>query len=202
MDKRYKDGSHRLQSWDYGENGKYFVTICTEHHIQYFGKIANHKMDYSEIGEIARQNWLEIPRHFPFVKLDAWVVMPNHVHGIIIIDKPVRTQNIASPPIPIENNMVGMQNFASLHSTPPSTEPSIPPVSHAKNRFGPQSQNLASIVRGFKTGVTKYATINHIPFKWQPGYYDIIIHDYDLYVRKKYYIENNPSKWNNDEFYH
>jgi len=204
MDKRFKDESHRLKSWDYGWNGKYFVTICTDHHFHYFGKIVNRKMDYSEIGEMARKNWLEIPQHFPFVKLDAWVVMPNHVHGIIIIDKPV----VKTPPISIKNN-VGTQNFASLQSNTTETLPPVPTnlkysdsVIHSKNKFGPQSQNLASIVRGFKTGVTKYATINHIPFQWQPGYYDIIIHDYDTFVRIQYYIENNPLKWNNDEFYH
>jgi len=221
MDKRFKDESHRLHSWDYGWNGKYFVTICTDHHFHYFGKIVNHKMDFSEIGNIAQQCWSEIPQHFPFVKLGAWVVMPNHVHGIIIIDKPVEKTDQNS----INANVVGTQNFVSLHSismetsqsvsmeksqpNPTETIPPVPPdlkhsgsVMHSKNKFGPQSQNLASIVRGFKAGVTKYATINHIPFKWQPGYYDIIIHDYDTYVRKQYYIENNPLKWNNDEFYH
>ena len=83
-------------------------------------------MQLSSIGEIANECWSQIPEHFTFVKLGAFIVMPNHVHGIIIIDKP------AVPP-------VQTQNIASLPG----------------NKFGPQSQNLASIVRGFKISVPK-----------------------------------------------
>ncbi|MGM0565380.1 MAG: hypothetical protein ACQESX_01370 [Bacteroidota bacterium] len=91
MDKfrnKYRIQSARLQNWDYGWNAPYFVTICTANRKLFFGNIMNDKMNLSEIGEIADKYWLEIPEHFPFVKLDVHVVMPNHVHGIVIIDKP------------------------------------------------------------------------------------------------------------------
>lgn len=96
MSKKYKNEyrieSTRLQSWNYGWNATYFVTINTKNRIRYFGEINDGKMIYSEIGNYAEKYWQEIPLHFPFVKLGSWVVMPNHVHGIIIINKPKKDQ--------------------------------------------------------------------------------------------------------------
>ncbi|HNX44188.1 MAG TPA: hypothetical protein PLJ84_01805 [Bacteroidales bacterium] len=89
---KYRIPSARLQNWDYGSNAAYFVTICTQNRENYFGKIVETpivKMELSELGKIANQIWNEIPIHFPFVELGEFVVMPNHVHGIIVIDKPV-----------------------------------------------------------------------------------------------------------------
>lgn len=97
---KYRIPSARLQNWDYGSNAMYFVTICTAHREYYFGNIINVEtpesgvstttptMELSEIGEMAYRFWTEIPNHFPFVELGEFVVMPNHVHGIIIINKP------------------------------------------------------------------------------------------------------------------
>jgi putative transposase len=85
MDKfqhKYRISSARLQNWDYGWNASWFVTICTENRECFFGDVDDGDMVFSEIGEIAEKCWLEIPEHFPFVKLDVHVVMPNHVHGI------------------------------------------------------------------------------------------------------------------------
>jgi len=86
MDKfqnKYRIQTTRLKNWDYGWNASYFVTICTVNRECYFGEIMDGKMHFSEIGAKANEYWLEIPKHFPFVKLDVHVVMPNHVHGII-----------------------------------------------------------------------------------------------------------------------
>ncbi len=85
---KYRIPSARWQHWDYGSNAPYFVTICTHHRYHYFGKVVDGQMKLSELGLLAYKYWNEIPDHFPFVILDAFVVMPNHVHGIIIIDKP------------------------------------------------------------------------------------------------------------------
>jgi REP element-mobilizing transposase RayT len=76
----------RLREWDYSSAGVYFITICCHKRESYFGKISNHKMNLSEIGIIAKQFWLEMPVHFPTVKTDDFVIMPNHIHGIIILD--------------------------------------------------------------------------------------------------------------------
>ncbi len=214
MDKfqnKYRIPSARASFWDYGSNAAYFVTICTHNRKWHFGQVVDGEMALSEIGRIAYNCWMEIPEHFPFVKLDAFVVMPNHVHGVIIIDKPlngpVQTQNIAPVGFvetqyfaPADGSRqylapadVQTQYFASL--PPPPSPP--PPL----NQFGPQSQNLASIIRGFKIGVTKNARLIIPEFAWQPRYHDHIIRDDGAYQRISEYILNNPLKWNEDKFF-
>ena len=79
--------ANRLQDYDYSQNGFYFVTICAKNRKEYFGEIKNEEMVLNDCGEIANQLWLEIPNHFEDVKLDEHIIMPNHVHGIIISDK-------------------------------------------------------------------------------------------------------------------
>ena len=104
MDKYYNGQfltkSARLSKWDYGSNGKYFVTICTRDQKNYFGEIQNGSMIMSEIGEFTRQCWEEIPDHHPFIDLETFIIMPNHIHGIILIgktDKNKWTQNKFGP---------------------------------------------------------------------------------------------------------
>lgn len=83
----YRGTSARLQTWDYGWAASYFITVNTKYRICYFGRISNGKMQLTEAGCIALQYWNEIPGHFPFVKLGAFVIMPDHIHGIISIQK-------------------------------------------------------------------------------------------------------------------
>lgn len=83
----------RLQNWNYSSSGFYFITICTNKHINYFGEIKNNKIKLNQIGKIVLQNWVDIPNHFSNVKLDKFVIMPNHIHGIIIV-KNNKTTNI------------------------------------------------------------------------------------------------------------
>ncbi|MFT5749930.1 MAG: putative transposase [Ancylomarina sp.] len=173
---RYRIESARLKSWDYGWNAAYFVTICTHCREHYFGDIVDGRMQLSEIGQLANKYWLEIPKHFPFVELDAFVVMPNHLHGILVINKPNDERHVET------------QNFASL---PLGTQ----------NKFGPQSQNLASIIRGFKIGVTKNARKIKPDFMWQARFYDHIIRNDESLFRIRDYIKSNPLKWAKDKFY-
>ena len=137
----------------------------------------------SSIGEIALQCWLEIPEHFPFVELGNHIIMPNHVHGIVIINK--KDDEF------YDKHNVETQNFASLPRT--SNEP--------KNQFGPQSKNLASIIRGVKIGVTKNARLINPDFAWQPRYHDHIIRNEKSYHTISEYIVENPQKWSEDKFY-
>lgn len=87
FNKKYRIPTARASWWDYSQNGVYFVTICTQNKKLFFGDIVDDNMNLSEIGKIAYRCWEEIPQHFPFVLLDAFVIMPNHIHGVIIIDK-------------------------------------------------------------------------------------------------------------------
>ncbi len=178
---KYRNESARLQLWDYSANAAYFITICTTGREHYFGEIVDSKqMKLSEIGQYAQKCWSDIPSHFPFVILDAFIVMPDHIHGIIIINK----QNING------DMVVWTQNFASLHFASLSVQ--------IKNKFGPQSQNLASIIRGFKIGITKYAKMNKIDFCWQSRYHDHIIRNKIELERIRKYITTNAMNWEND----
>jgi putative transposase len=104
--------------------------------------------------------------------------MPNHVLGIIIINKPDGGHDVET------------QNFASLRKN-----------NKTKNKFEPQSQNLASIIRGYKSGVKKHATMNDINFAWQSRFHDHIIRNDKSFNNIRYYIVENPAKWEHDKFY-
>jgi REP element-mobilizing transposase RayT len=84
---KYRIPSSRLIGWDYGWNSCYFVTICTQNRTCFFGDVINEQMVLNDIGLLANDFWLQIPEKFPFAKLHNHVIMPNHMHGIIIIDK-------------------------------------------------------------------------------------------------------------------
>ena len=85
---KYRIASARLQSWDYGSNGMYFITICTGDRKHFFGEIRQGKMVLSHVGIIADVLWYEIKNHAKNIELGQFVVMPNHVHGILILDNP------------------------------------------------------------------------------------------------------------------
>ena len=184
---KYRIESTRLKNWDYGWNAPYFVTICTQNRECFFGDVVGGDMVLNEIGKIANDCWLEIPEHFPFVKLGEHVVMPNHVHGIVEIDKPDDGRDDGR-----NDQYVETQNFASLQSDQYE--------SSTKNKFGPQSKNLASIIRGFKIGVTKNARLINPNFAWQPRYHDHIIRNDESFQKISEYIINNPLNWSSDQF--
>jgi putative transposase len=77
---------NRLRDYDYSQNGYYFVTICTQGRNDWFGEIIDGEMNLNPFGEIANRSWAELPLHFGFVKGDEFRVMPNHVHGIVVIE--------------------------------------------------------------------------------------------------------------------
>ncbi len=101
---KYRIASSRLKGWDYTAVGWYFITICNRARIPFFGEIEDGDVRRSPLGKIALQCWIEIPNHFSQASLDEFIIMPNHVHGIIVIDVPeiregtVETQHAASLP--------------------------------------------------------------------------------------------------------
>jgi REP element-mobilizing transposase RayT len=83
---KYKTGSTRLPNWDYGQNGSYFITICTHNHVSHFGNIQNDRMCLSNTGIIADILWCEIQHHARNIRLSEFIVMPNHIHGILLLN--------------------------------------------------------------------------------------------------------------------
>jgi REP element-mobilizing transposase RayT len=186
---KYRISSVRLQSWNYANAGMYFITICTKNRECYFGKIIvetqciaslqQPALNSTEIGKIAYDEWFKTPELRPDMNLELgeFVVMPNHIHGIICIGEN-------------EYNHDGHGRDA-MHCV--SIE--------YKNQFTPQSKNISSIIRGYKSAVTTYARKNNIPFNWQSRFHDHVIRSKDEYARISDYIINNPVKWRDDKFY-
>ena len=88
----------RLKGWDYASSGVYFVTILVKVSDVLFGDISNRAMDFNEIGQVAVECWKAIPVHFPGVNIDEYVVMPNHIHGIIVIVDQSKIETVGAPP--------------------------------------------------------------------------------------------------------
>lgn len=86
--------SVRLRGYDYAQEGMYFVTICTQHRVHFFGDIRNKAMVMTPFGEIAWQAWADLPKRWPHIELGAFQIMPNHMHGVLLVHRPVGTKTM------------------------------------------------------------------------------------------------------------
>jgi len=173
----YRIPSARLETWDYGWNGHYFVTICVYQHICCLGSINDDCFHPHEWGKIVSDCWMAIPEHFPFVQLGAFVIMPNHVHGIICIEKD------ADPDLGSEED----------------TDDTF-----IIDRFGNQGKaTLSSIVGSFKSACSKRIRKEYpdTDFRWQERFHEHIIRTEEAYNNISWYIINNPAKWQEDRFH-
>jgi len=184
--------SIRLQGYDYSQPGIYFITLCTQNHECLFGEILNGEMRLNEFGKMTQQCWLEIPHHFPHVKLDEFVIMPDHIHGIIILNDIVGAKNFSPQP---------SNNFSPQPSNNFSPQPMSTPQQNI-TPFRSPSKTIGSIIRGFKIGVTKgFRQNTDIYVVWQRNYYEHIIRNKVELNRMRQYIIDNPKKWKTDENY-
>ena len=182
--------SIRLSGYDYSRAGAYFITICTQNRQYLFGQIVDGMMRLNDAGGIAQQCWNEIPIHFPHLELDEFVIMPNHVHGIVVITD--------------ANAAVGAKNFSPLQPPPhsPLQSPLQPPPRRTTQQPCGTSKTVGSIVRGFKIGVTKWMRQNtNIHDVWQRNYWEHIKRDESELNRIRQYIHNNPAQWELDRLY-
>lgn len=207
---KYRIPSARLQTWDYASEAAYFVTICTKDMVCFFGKVTGEEMQLSPIGEIVEKEWLKTFEMRPDMNLfmGEYITMPNHWHGIITIgENEYNTERKVKHP----NEFVGQDSDACRdaihcasmnHQIPNSTPPKITCNSNApKNKFGPQSKNLSSVIRGFKIGVTTNARMILPEFNWQFRFHDHIIRNQKSFNNISNYIINNPKNWGNDKFF-
>ncbi|MDA3810111.1 MAG: hypothetical protein PF518_07215 [Spirochaetaceae bacterium] len=197
---KYRIASTRLQKWNYGWNGIYFITICTKNRLHYFGRVRSGKMNLSDIGLLADNLWHENIDHSKNIKLDAFVVMPNHIHGIIIIDKP---WDYTNGNIPNRRDKACLVSTFTELSTELSTEsPTESIKTIGQKRFQNQGHNtISSIIGSYKSAVSKYAHCLGFEFQWQSRFYDRIIRDKKSYNQIKKYIINNPKNWGHDRFF-
>jgi len=162
---------NRLKYYDYAQTGVYFVTICVNGKDEVFGQIKNNQMYLNDCGNAVKKCWMQIPDHFPHTKLDEYIIMPNHVHGIVVIENNFQA-----------NNNVRNKFFCSLQW---------------QTKL---SRSLSSIIRGFKIGVTKWARQNGLDnFKWQKSFYDHIVRNEKSLHEIHDYIRTNPLKWELDK---
>jgi len=183
---KYRIPSARLQTWDYSSNAAYFITICTKNREHFFGEITGSEpeMALNELGKLANQFWLDIPNHFPFIILDAFIIMPNHVHGILIIDN-VETRLIASLPL------IASQPTPSANKTGGITGDKNP-MFH---------ENISRVIRWYKGRCAFEMRKIHADFTWQTRFHDHIIRNPESFERIQNYIQNNPLNWSEDTFY-
>jgi putative transposase len=185
---KYRIPSARLKNWDYGTNGAYFITICTRNREHFFGEIVSidgkNVMQWNEIGKLAHQFWAEIPKHFPFITLGNFQIMPNHIHGILIIDKRNVDDNCVVETLPVETLQCNVSN-----------------ENEQMAKISPKSGTISTIIRSYKSVVSKYAHCIYADFEWQERFHDHIIRDSESFERIQNYIENNVANWKDDKFY-
>ena len=175
--------SIRLRGYDYAQAGAYFITICTHNRTHLFGTIAAGTVLTNAAGNAAADCWLQIPVHFPNVELDQWVIMPNHIHGILVITTPIKGEFVA-----------GVHAAANLTS-PAKEKPQSPHRPQPSGTAG----TIGSIVRGFKIGVTNWHRRQSIAAPiWQRNYWEHIVRDESQMQRIQNYIINNPAQWDTD----
>ena len=196
--------SIRLKGYDYTSPGSYFVTICTQDRVRLFGEVVDAEMQLNPYGRVVDTYLSRIPDHFPHVTLDAWVVMPNHVHAIITItDDHRRGEAIPQSPFKAED----VSEFAS--SIIPEDEsriasplpPTPPPQPHPT---GAPSGSLGAIVGNFKSIATRRINrMRHTPGVdvWQRNYWEHIIRNQAAHQRIAAYIHNNPARWEEDRLH-
>jgi REP element-mobilizing transposase RayT len=222
---KYRIESTRLPGWDYSSPGFYFVTICVKNRECLFGEIINGKMVVNEFGRIVQNCWDDLTNHYNRIKLDEFIIMPNHVHGILIIlsENDYCNDSISSdchnvetgfkPNVetglrPVLKGGVPVIPGRSNHIVTGKSliETGLKPVSTEKSKFqaSQKRHGLSEIVRALKSysaqRINKIRNSSGITI-WQSLFYDHIIRDEDDLLMIREYIQNNPAKWEEDEEY-
>jgi len=180
--------SNRLQDWDYTTPANYFVTICTLNHNNFFGKIQNEKMVYSDMGKKCQHCLVQIENHFTNVKISEWVIMPNHIHFIIKIINKNQSK--------INGNC---RDVACYVSTSNNNTP-LSPQQYFSN-ISPKPNSLSTIIRSFKSAVSTSINKKKLFFAWQPRFFDHIIQDKKEYYAIQQYIRDNIGNWLIDPYH-
>lgn len=170
--------SIHLREYDYSQPGSYFITICTIDKEPIFGEIIEGEIVLNQNGKAVEECWLAIPDHFGNIELDKFVVMPNHIHGIIVI----------RPDDNDKQNTVGAKHASPLRL-------------YKIKIHGPKSNSIGAIIASFKSAATKQINIlRNIAGQsiWQRNYYEHIIRDEQELNKIRRYVINNPAKWSYD----
>ena len=199
---KYRVESHRMPGWDYSGNGIYFITIVVQNRRCLFGEIINNEMKLNNFGIIVNDEWIKSAQIRRELFIDEFIVMPNHLHGIVII------KNMAGQSMELSRSLVETHCRASLCTV----------NSHRaeKNKSGQSKlyrkpKSISSFIAGYKSAVTTKCNnilenqnkpvFDRYKRLWQKNYHDHIIRNEKEYWRIKNYILNNPQNWDEDKFY-
>ena len=160
--------SIRLSGYDYRRAGAYFITVCTHNRTMLFGEIREDETILNDAGPMVRECWDAIPNHYPHAKTDAFIVMPNHVHGIIML---------------VDTHDVG----AGLRPAP----------TPAGNKRHPLSEIIRAFKSFSARRINEHRGLRGVPV-WQRNYYEHIIRNESALHDIRHYIVNNPDKWADD----
>ncbi len=214
----------RLAGFDYTSNRAYFITVCTHLFQNWFGEIANGEMQYNEYAEIVEMCWFDLPNYYSNCELDAFVIMCNHIHGIIIIDDSrmewgengklggngkygeygeygeygVWKRRERSETVPYTGE--GDSIIGDSDSNSEIGDSNIGNNSNDSKKI-PKIHGLSQMVGSLKSFSARRINEISIPkFRWHKSFYDNIIRDDRAYNNIANYIENNPKNWQKDKF--
>ena len=222
--KRFRIPSARA-SWHNYREGMYFITICTHQQKNHFGRIIprpgleENQLVLTEVGRYVEENLQQITSHYPYAEIPVFVIMPNHLHFIIIIDSAddsngnddstcrdvacnvsdIPSDNLNGNVARNHSNDTSNRDVARNHSNDTSNRDVARNVSTGNGcqihmKISPQKGSLSTVIRGFKSAITKYARERGIAFAWQTRFYDRIIRNQNELNAIATYIENNPYK--------
>jgi REP element-mobilizing transposase RayT len=208
--------SIRLKGYNYRREGAYYFTICCHQRRCLLGEIKDGVMHLNLVGATVKAVWDSLPQHFPLIELDAFVVMPNHVHGIIVITDSAGNSNpnlncrgeafvLGCNDTPPESSSTNASPFPGYNDTAPessSTNASpFPGCNDTSPRRGTQSGSIGAILQNFKSVATR--RVNRINRNsgtlWQRNYHEEIIRNEKAYENIRRYIIENPLSWDEDE---
>jgi putative transposase len=183
---KYRGQTFRLKNWDYSSQGLYFITICTQDRENYFGEIRSGEICLSDIGEIAEKCWVEIEKQFDFIRLDEFVIMPNHVHGIL----------------EIWNSECGNDNVYNCRGAINRAPTIVNPINggFAGDKNPMFHKNISRVIRWYKGRCSFEMRKLNSSFKWQSLFHDHVIRNEALFQRIRQYIKDNPKNWSEDTF--
>ena len=184
--------SVRLRGYDYAKEGMYFVTICCKEKIHFFGEVKNEKMELNEFGNIAHQLWENLPERWPHIILGAFQIMPNHMHGVLLIQRPTTNEDTTT------------LNRSNLYA--PSSLPDEKPFSKFQWATRPY---LGQIIGAYKSMVSTECLKSHkektpenwLDKIWQRSFDERIIRSEEAFEKITNYIIKNPAKWKEDKFF-
>jgi putative transposase len=195
--------SIRLKGYDYSSEGLYFITICCQDRVCRFGDVLDGKMILNEFGQIANDEWIKLVDRFENFELDAFQIMPNHMHGIIKLKEP----HVGSGFTPDQSSQNEPNKNEPNKNEPNAIESNNIQHIIIENKTSNNNSSISDIIGAYKSIVSNgcleiYKSRNQMMGKlWQRNYYEHIIRDARAYENIANYILNNPQKWEEDKFY-